>query len=337
MGMIFGLDIGYSNVKLTFGESEGRPETVVFPIGAAPLKTFNDAVQGVEGGHLDITKVDVDGETYAVGYEPGKIANAPRYISENYTKTKEYKALFYAALLYAETNHIDLLVTGLPVSHYKDEALRKELQEMMQGEHKVGARRTICVDKVSVIPQPGGGFINALNEAIESGDEKKANIMQHGSCLVIDPGYFSNDFVVFEEGSLVQDASNSSLQATSKIFELAAKRIGDSIPHRPGKDLKPHNLEKAIRNGTKVIYFQGQEVNVAEELKGPSKEIGKLALSEVLNNLREHSPDIIVLVGGGADFFEESVKETFSGLEVIKSPDSVAAVSKGYWMWGVSK
>lgn len=216
MGMIIGLDIGYSNVKVTYGTEGVMPETAIFPIGAVPVEVFNSALKGVQGNSLEITKVDVDGETYAVGFEPGKIASSPRYTSESYTKTKEYKALFYAALLHTETDEIDVLVTGLPVSHYKDEELRKGLVETMKGDHRVGERRTISVKDVRVIPQPGGGFLHAMSEAMERDDKKIYNMMNHGSCLVIDPGYYSNDFVVFEEGALVQEASDSTLQATSK-------------------------------------------------------------------------------------------------------------------------
>lgn len=336
MGMIMGQDIGYSNVKVTYGRADEKPQTAIFPIGAVPLETFNNALRGMQGGDLNITKVDVDGETYAVGFEPGKIASSARYTSETYTQTKEYRALFYAGLLHAETDEIDVLITGLPVSHYKNEALRSGLISMMQGEHRVGERRTINVKEVRVIPQPGGGFLNAMSEAMDKDNNKHVSMMNHGSCLVIDPGYFSNDFVVFEEGSLVQEASDSTLHATSKIIERAAQRISDSIRHAAGKGLEPYKLESAIRNKKPIIYFQGEEVDVKKELEVPAKEVGRLALAEISSCLRSYSPDIIVLVGGGADFFEPSVKEAFPNLEIVKCSDSVAAVSKGYWEWGAS-
>ncbi|MBR2513183.1 MAG: hypothetical protein IKE45_04010 [Halomonas sp.] len=69
-------------------------------------------------------------------------------------KKKSVERILYAGLLYAETDEIDVLITGLTVSHYKNEAMRQGLIDMMQGEHQVGERRTLNVNEVRVIPQP---------------------------------------------------------------------------------------------------------------------------------------------------------------------------------------
>ncbi|MBR2513182.1 MAG: hypothetical protein IKE45_04005 [Halomonas sp.] len=164
---------------------------------------------------------------------------------------------------------------------------------------------------------------------MDKDNKKHINMMNHGSCLVIYPGYFSNDFVVFEEGSLVQEASSSTLHATSKIIERTAQRISDSIRHAAGKGLEPYKIENAIRNNKPIIYFQGEEVDVKKEIEMPFKETGRLALAEIYSCLRLHSPDIILLVGVGALYFEISIKEAFLNLQVVKCEGSVAAVSKG--------
>ncbi|WP_417788416.1 hypothetical protein [Stutzerimonas xanthomarina] len=278
--MIMGQGLGYSNVKSTYGNADKKPETAIFPVDAVPLKTLKNVLRGMQGGDLNITKVDVDGETYNVGFEPGKIASSSRYISETYTQTKECRALFYAGLLHAETDEIDVLITGLPVSHYKNEVLRQGLIDMKQGEYRIGERRTINVKQVRVISQPGGGFLNAMSEAMDKGNSKNVNMMNHGCYLVIYPGYFSNDFVVFEEDSLVQEASDSTLHATYKIIERAAQRISDSIRHAAGKGLEPYKLESAIRKKT-IIYFQGEEVDINKEIEVPSKVICRLTLAVI--------------------------------------------------------
>ncbi|MBR2513219.1 MAG: hypothetical protein IKE45_04205 [Halomonas sp.] len=92
-----GQDIGYANVKVTYGKADEKPETAIFPIGAVPLKTFKNALRGMQGGGLNITKVDVDGETYAVVLKPGGIASSARYTSETYTQKKSIKRCFMLA------------------------------------------------------------------------------------------------------------------------------------------------------------------------------------------------------------------------------------------------
>lgn len=54
-------------------------------------------------------------------------------------------ALFYAGLLLTGMKEIDLLVTGLPVTQYQDEALRAELEARFTGEHRIAPRRTVNV------------------------------------------------------------------------------------------------------------------------------------------------------------------------------------------------
>ena len=57
-----------------------------------PIEIFNNALCGMQIDDLNITKFDVDGDTYAVVFEPGKIASSARYTSETYMQKKECRA-----------------------------------------------------------------------------------------------------------------------------------------------------------------------------------------------------------------------------------------------------
>ncbi|AIJ10644.1 hypothetical protein [Edwardsiella anguillarum] len=48
---VLGLDIGYSNMKLTMGYKDDEPRTVIMPVGAGPLKLMPQQLIGVS---LDI-------------------------------------------------------------------------------------------------------------------------------------------------------------------------------------------------------------------------------------------------------------------------------------------
>ena len=46
MGYVVGQDIGYSNLKIAFGTSDGEMTTVIRPAGAAPKEHFGSRFDG---------------------------------------------------------------------------------------------------------------------------------------------------------------------------------------------------------------------------------------------------------------------------------------------------
>lgn len=49
---------------------------------------------------------------------------------------------------------LDLLVTGLPVSQFQDESIRRNLEKLFAGEHQVSLKCTNNVKKACVIAYP---------------------------------------------------------------------------------------------------------------------------------------------------------------------------------------
>ena len=119
---IIGLDIGYSNLKLAYGEREGSPTTLLRPAGAAPSDRFGTGIG--DGAQGDFLHVQVDGQPFIAGVTPDRAAMWARSLHADYPSSSTYKALFHAGLLLSEMSRVDVLVTGLPVSQYLDEARR---------------------------------------------------------------------------------------------------------------------------------------------------------------------------------------------------------------------
>ena len=46
------------------------------------------------------------------------------------------------------------------------------------------------------------------------------------------------------------------------------------------------------------------------------------------------SPDIVVLVGGGAGFFKKTIQEAFPRLKVVSPEQSVLSNARGFWLMG---
>lgn len=90
---ILGMDIGYSNLKLAFGNAGTPPETALYPAGAAPSDYISQSIiTGTGGGGFNVT---VGNENYVAGIEQSSIDGWTRVLSSDYPFTDDYKALFY--------------------------------------------------------------------------------------------------------------------------------------------------------------------------------------------------------------------------------------------------
>ncbi|MCK8659540.1 ParM/StbA family protein, partial [Pseudomonas umsongensis] len=134
-----------------------------------------------------------------------------RSLHADYANTPSYQALFHAGLLMAGTTDVKMLVTGLPVHQYKDEKLRAALEAKFIGEHRITPKRTVNVEKVKVVAQPVGGLFDMINQE----DEENPQIDEDARILVIDPGFFSIDWVLIANGQLQLRSSGTSLKASS--------------------------------------------------------------------------------------------------------------------------
>ena len=124
---VIGLDIGYSNLKLAFGDSEEGMTTAIRPAGAAPADRFGSRYDGK--AQDDFLHVLVDEEPFVAGVSSDQAALWERSLHAEYSNTQSYKALFHAGLLMSGMSDVDMLVTGLPVHQYKDEKLRAALEK----------------------------------------------------------------------------------------------------------------------------------------------------------------------------------------------------------------
>ena len=319
---IVGIDIGYSNLKLAYGGSGETPKTLLRPAGAAPADRFGTRIDGK--AQDDFLHVLVDGEEFVAGVSPDRAEMWARTLHANYPASQSYKALFHAGLLLSEMDRIEVLVTGLPVSQYLDDARRNALAEQMRGTHQVTPKRVVSVEKVKVIPQPIGGLLDYI--AQENADIEDVPV------LVIDPGFFSVDWVVVAHKDLHRRSSGTSLNASSVVLEEASRLIAKDY----GPAVDTEKLENAIRVGKSSVLVLGQRVDIAPYIEQAAKTVCPVALEAVQKSLRTESrmPELVVLVGGGAAFFRDAVQAAFPQLTVATPKESVFSNARGFWLMG---
>lgn len=320
---ILGLDIGYSNLKLAFGSRDTGPQIRVYPSGAAPADRLPQRFDG--RGQEDFLRVLVDGEEFVAGVAPDRAELWSRSLHADYSSSASYRALFHAGLLLSGMEEVDILVTGLPVSQYLDDARRSGLAAGMQGTHRVTPKRQVTVKQVKVIPQPVGGLLDFLDRAGDDLDEARI--------LVIDPGFFSVDWVVIAQHDLHRRSSGTSLSAASVVLEEACLQIGKDHGASPTVEA----LENALRSGKEAVLVLGRRVQIAPYLDKAAEAVGPVVAEEIRRSLRdEPPPDRVVLVGGGARFFHKAVQALFPRLKVEVSREPVSANVRGFWLMGAS-
>lgn len=328
---VFAIDIGYSNLKVAHGSVEDGMTTVLRPAGAAPADHFGGRFDGK--AQDDFLHVLVDGVNFIAGVSPDRAEMWERSLHAEYSKSDSYKALFHAGLLLSGMQEIDVLVTGLPVTQYQDEARRKELEKQFLGKHQITAKRAVTVHKVKVIAQPIGGLLDYVNQQGDVDEENE--ITDEHRILVIDPGFFSLDWAFVHNGQLQRQSSGTSVKATSVLLEQTGILIAEEHGAKPTIEA----LENAIRNGKKSILLMGQRVDIYPYLEKASDALASVIATSIQKSLRVESmsPDVIVLVGGGARFFKKAIQMAFPKIRVVSPDEAVMSNARGFWLMGASE
>ncbi|MDU4190475.1 MULTISPECIES: ParM/StbA family protein [Aeromonas] len=323
---ILGLDIGYSNLKMAMGFRGEEVTTTVLPVGAGPLELMPQQLTGGAGSCIQVV---IDDEKWVAGVEPDRLQGWDRELHGDYPATKPYKALFYAALLLSEQKEIDVLVTGLPVNQFMEPERREALKKRLEGEHQITPKRSVTVKSVVVVPQPAGAYMEIVNS---TKDEDLLDVLHEGKTIVIDPGFFSVDWVALEGGEIRYHSSGTSLKAMSVLLKSINLLIQEDHGGSPGIE----KIEKAIRSGKDEILLFGVKVGLKEYLDKASFGVAQNALTPMRTSMREDGmdADVVLLAGGGATAYQAAAKELFPRSRIVMAGAPLVANARGFWFCG---
>lgn len=322
--MIVGLDIGYSAVKIASTMASGPPKLQVFPAGACPIANLPTGL-GFDIELGGAVQVDVDGEAYAALAEPRGLQNYCAPLHAGYTGSREYRALFLSSLFKVGAMHIDYLVTGLPVSQAKERELRLKLQAQLTGKHCIRDSLTVTVDRVTVLPQPVGAWMNHL---FDHPEYRTRDVR----ALIFDVGFYSVDWVILERGKVLDAASGSSYLATSKVLEEASRLMESE--HNIKFSIQ--RLERLLRTKQDAYFVGDRELPLKPLLDRAVANVANSALNQVRQSLRTQtdSLDLILLAGGGTSFYADAVRAYFPGVRVVVGDDALIANARGFYLFG---
>lgn len=319
-----GLDIGYSGLKFVYGTGV-EPVIRALPAGAGPEDMLPEQIG--EGKADELHRVLVGGQPWVAGVEPHRLQGWSRDLHEDYPSSDTYWALFLAALQATGAHQIDHLVTGLPVEHYQDADRKDRLVQKLTGSHQIDQVRSVTVSQVTVMPQPAGAYMDLVSNTSD------LDMLEQGRILVIDPGFYSVDWVTIENGEIRQASSGSSTNATSVLLDTTDQLLSDDYQARAGAE----RIERAVRSGQSSCYLAGEKVDLTPYITKAKEKIAPRALTEMRQSLRRDTAavDLILMVGGGAQYYEQAAKEIFPYARVITPAQPELANARGFFQVGV--
>jgi plasmid segregation protein ParM len=324
--MKIGLDIGYSGVKVAWGT--GRlPSLLRLPVGAAPLSAMSLAMDGTKNtgtGH----RVLINDVEWVGGIDPAAIPSYARVMDSSYPKTDEFLALARAALSAVGAPVVESLVIGLPVAQSQNDEERDALVQRLVGRHYIRDSFVVDVQNVLVVAQPAGAF-TAYNESMSRlGKEHQINATD--TILIVDPGHYSLDWIVYRKG-FNHKAAGSTTSAGDVIVTSAARKLSKQY----GVRVSAARLESAILDGLPKLTVGTVEIAYQEALEAEAMEIVEANLKTILGSIRSVSEsdgvDAILVAGGGAKLFSGALQKHFPSTRVIPMEDSVQANAKGFY------
>lgn len=332
--IIRAIDVGYGNTKfVVLRQGAGEVHCGLFP-SIAPQASASGDLGGEVFQRRNTATVEVNGVLYEVGKDArlAQDASYGRTLDPDYALTDTYIALVRGAIYYMGVDHIDVLVVGLPVNTY--ESKRGELEKRLVGEHRIPAPRSpkgtaqadkiVRVEHVRVLPQPIGAF---FDYSIQGDRYQK---MRQEMNLVIDPGFYTLDWVVAQGVKIVNARSGAHSGGMSAVLST----MGEAISRKIGTQLTDYSaIDDALRTGTNPRFY-GKEYDLTPYLPLAKDKVRQFVA--VLANKVGSSADIdnILLAGGGAEFFKDIIDDKFPHHNVLVTPDPVFANVRGFQFAG---
>lgn len=333
------LDVGYGNVKFVKKHSSMAVRPICDKFASRAVISNEVDISGGFMSRRRTVHVDVDGTSYEVGYDVALAQGTydeTTNLDKDFCKTPPYMARVLGALNYmyddlGDRKEIDLLVCGLPVSTYM--LYREDMQALLTKTFYLPGGKTIKVNRVSVIPQPLGAYFNYVYpDTITSASTAASDQFKKQNNLVIDPGFFTFDWLVSKGMMPNTNRSGSAFRGMSAVIRAMAESI--SAKEKVDVNGVFKILDDALREGIPPRLF-GTEIDLSL-YKDRANGVVNEAVGNLLNSVGDGADiDNIMVAGGGTPFFIDIIRDRFPRHNVLTSDEPVFANVMGFQKAGI--
>lgn len=317
MNDILGIDIGYGDVKVVYGDVSGNISKVFKFPSAIGITARSEYVS-------DVRVLDFKDHSYYVG------ENALLLPSSNMVDISEYKNLeYYAPLfLYYAMKTIgiddvpDYVVCGLSKAQITNSGYFKEALEKFTVNG-----RTFEGNRISILPQ-GAGSKLTVDVYGDEFPNKQTDLNAVRTFIGVDIGFNTLDFFVVFNGktspSLFEGIEH---QGVMKI----AHSLGAFIKERFDRDISLHEAKEILDTG--YYKLRGDYHDLSDQIT----EIKTQYLDEIQDLINKRygnvidKCDFVYLSGGGSVFFKDVASKGFYRVPKTK-PEFYNAI--GFYLYG---
>lgn len=320
------LDIGYGGCKFTTQVCEAPFDVKLSSFPSMAVVDEASRVSSSFEARSNVVTVEVDDVRFLVGPDVRHFVRTgfSPVLDPEYASSKSYRALFLAGLYYMNTSAIDLLVVGLPLSTF--ESKRHFVSRTFKGEHRIGGR-TIVVRDVLVVPQPVGGLYSALHAE----DHLQRGLSEIN--VIIDPGFFTTDFLTAKGTKLLRNRSGVHVGGISSVLQYIASRVDEDYDTHT-TDIS--RLDAALMRRA-PLTLRGEHIPLDKYLGG-----ARAIIEQTVNHIASRlgpSEDAhrIVLVGGGSPLLEKPIRARYARHRITVEKDPVYSNVRGFALIGLGK
>ncbi|MGL6059044.1 MAG: hypothetical protein ACRC17_12140 [Culicoidibacterales bacterium] len=265
-------------------------------LGNGYIKTANPTISE-EKSVFCYTKEQVTGQKgISINGSPkklfGRIAEQSGYplraILGESDSERYHSSDFYDMIIANTTHDTDVLVLGLPNSHYKTH--KQILIDNIKGKEFKKDNQTICIEHVLVVPQPLGTYV-------------ASNVEKNEKVLVVDIGHGTVDYSVIKNEEIIADFSVNN--GMKKTFPDILQYVQTKFPDFETELITVPNL---LIDG---VRFGGVTQSIAEDKE--VQEILATHLETITQKIVDHfgsfgSFDKIIFSGGGAITYKNHIE-----------------------------
>ena len=325
------IDLGYGNTKYIKDHRPGEAP-VCASFKSISLPANDSALDVGPFERRDTQIVLVDGVNYEAGNDIqsalGKHYVTP--LNNQSIHSPQYEVQMKASLLSMEIDHIDRLVLGTPVHLLP--TFGQKLKEAYQGKITLNKEKSITIDEVIVVAQPLGGYAAFLDTL----DKKLLNDLLQQEILVIDPGYYTFDWIDCKRFVVNEALSGSVEGGISAMLQDIADAISkdpDINPSRiPITNLLP--IDEALYTGK--FRFGTKTHSIKKHLTAAKHHFNHV-MTVLLNTLPANNAiKHVVVIGGAAKSYANPIKQTFPDKKVHVANNPLFANVSGFQKIGTS-
>ncbi len=291
---VLGIDVGFG-----FTKAANEKEFVMFKslVGEAVDIQFRSHFEN--DAFAENLHVTIDDKSYFVGDFAEKQSKVRQYTLDQDKLLNEFLKVLAltAAGRFSENEDPLNIVSGLPVAYYKQN--NKQFSKILLGHHKIKYHKAdgktitknIYINKLRMMPQPLGSFFNLLMDSsgkIENTDLAKQKVG------VVDIGFRTTDFAVFDNLQFIERASCTMDTGISKSFTT----IADKLHEKCGINIELYRLYNAVESG--IIKIRGQEYNLSN-IRNQAFNHAAITVANDIDRMwaEDWDMDTVILTGGG--------------------------------------